>query len=441
MANDKHERVLRQFFVDEAAVGVPPDLLGRSLARTATARRRPGWYARIREVGMARPVVVGLPGARVAYVLVILGLVLATLFAAFAAGAFRRNQVMPLGRNGVVAYWFQGNRDSGARGGTFVMNADGAGEDRAHLGAVCPAFSADGTVVAYKSNASDPSNSSDIVLANSDFSSPHAVAGIHPSGTIGPDSQYALSPDGSKIAWWSPRDELWVSPTAGGDPIRVVPPSGDPHEVFLAPVWSPDGRRIAFARFVSAGEGDTASEYRSAIDVVDADGSNLRHLTTRPGASTDVGTIAWAPDGRSVAYTGVQDGSPIPRPSAGGYATPNDIFVIGADGTGDRPLTRTPGDESQLAWSPDGGQLAWVSQAGDAQKLTTIGIDGRAPMGSAVQGPESGWFTWSPDGTALLFGGRGGLMLVDPDFRRTPTTLRELDGTLLCPPSWQRLNP
>jgi Tol biopolymer transport system component len=430
MASERHERVLRQFFLDEAAVAAPPNLLDRSLALTVTARRRPSWSARMRDVGIARPVGVGLPGARLAYILVILGLVLAALFAAFAAGAFRRDPVMPLGRNGAIAYWFQGNRDSGARGGTFVMNADGTG-DRGLVGAACPVFSADGAVVTYRSG-----DASDTVIANADFSSPHPVAGIRPSWLgLGPDSGHALSPDGSRIAWWSPNDELWVSPTAGGDAIRVVPPSGDPHEAFLAPVWSPDSRRIAFARLVYA-----ASEYRSAIDVVDADGSNLRHLTTRPGTYNDVGTIAWAPDGRSVAYTGVQDGSPIPRP-AGGDPTPNDIFVIGADGTGDRPLTRTPGDESQLAWSPDGGQLAWVSQAGDAQKLTTIGMDGRTPMGSAVQGPESGFFTWSPDGTALLFGGRGGLMLVDPDFRRNPTSLRELDGTLLCPPSWQRLKP
>jgi hypothetical protein len=89
MANDKHERVLRQFFVEEAAGAAPPDLLARSLARTATARRRPGWYARIREVGMARPVAVGLPSVRVAYVLAILGLILAGLLAAVASGAFR----------------------------------------------------------------------------------------------------------------------------------------------------------------------------------------------------------------------------------------------------------------------------------------------------------------------------------------------------------------
>ena len=86
------------------------------------------------------------------------------------------------------------------------------------------------------------------------------------------------------------------------------------------------------------------SHIHSAIDVVDADGSNLRHLTTRLGARpTDFGTIAWSPDGRSVAYTGVQDGVADPPALVGGYATPNDIFVIGADGTGDLPPDPHPG--------------------------------------------------------------------------------------------------
>jgi Tol biopolymer transport system component len=440
MATDRHERVLRQFFLEEASAAVPPDLLDRSLARTATARRRPGWYGRIRDGRLARPGAVGRSGVRLAYVLVILGLVLAALLLAVAAGAFRRDPVTPLGRNGAIAYWFQGNNRSG--NSSVVMMADGTGF-RTLAGAFCPSFSADGNALAYVLD------DSSTVIANPDGSSPRPVAGIRPADLgLGPDSGHALSPDGTQIAWWSPRDELWVSPTAGGPAVRIVPPSGDPQERLLAPVWSRDGLRIAFARATSIGAGDAAFDYRSAIDVVDADGSNLRHLTTRPGTWTDAGMIAWAPDGRSVVYTGVQDRSPIPQPSAGGYATPNDIFVIGVDGTGDRPLTSTPGDESQPAWSPDGRQLAWVSQVGDAQKLTTIGMDGRTPLGSAVQGPESGWFTWSPDGTALLFAGRrdggqggGALMLVAPDLRQAPTALRDLDGTLLCPPSWQRLNP
>lgn len=439
MANDRHERVLRQFFVEEAAGAAPPDLLARSLARTATARRSPRWYARMLNLRIARPVA----GVRVAYILVILGLGLAALFAAFAAAAFRRDPVPLLGRNGAIVYWFQGNRAASVYGGTFVMNADGTGEGQRHLDAVCPVFSADGQVVAYRSG-----DTGDITtVANADFSSPHFVAVIPRSQFLGPDSRQALSPDGSRIAWSSASDELFVSSTVDGHTIRLVPASGDPLARSLTPVWSPDGRRIAFGRTVSANDGPDPSFYRSAIDVVDADGSNLRRLTSRLGGSTDF-RIAWSPDGRSIAYTGLDDGSPIPRLTPDGFAPPDDIFVIGVDGTGDRRLTSTPGDEQQPTWSPDGTRLAWVTPVGDARLLTSVRMNGQSPVGSPVQGPESGWFAWSPDGTALLFAGRraGGLrgdalQLIDADLRQPPTTLRDLDGDLLCPPSWQRLDP
>ena len=116
MTNDRHERVLRQFFVEEAAGAAPPDLLGRSLARTVTARRRPTLYARMRGVGIAGPVSVGLPGVRVAYVLVILGVVLAALLAAIAAGSFRTRSDHAAGAQRLDRLLLAGQRSFGRRG-------------------------------------------------------------------------------------------------------------------------------------------------------------------------------------------------------------------------------------------------------------------------------------------------------------------------------------
>jgi hypothetical protein len=220
MANERHERVLRQFFVEEAAGAAPADLLARSLERTGTARRRPRWYARIREVGMAPSVAVGLPTARIAYVLVILGLVLAALFAAFVAGAFRRNQVMPLGRNGPIAYNWQGNDHSEA-GGTFLMNANGTGEHQRLLGAGCPAFSADGTVA---ENVHSPA----VALNRSRY-------GQAPPLDADPKAapEWLKIGSGGEHAWHDHRIH-WMSPTP---PEQLGSEGTGPIDTWTVPLW------------------------------------------------------------------------------------------------------------------------------------------------------------------------------------------------------------
>lgn len=63
----------------------------------------------------------------------------------------------------------------------------------------------------------------------------------------------SYSPDGTKIAYLGPiimqkdpplpRNELWVIPAAGGDPVKV---SGDKAELIRSSLWSPDGKMIAY---------------------------------------------------------------------------------------------------------------------------------------------------------------------------------------------------
>jgi len=67
---------------------------------------------------------------------------------------------------------------------------------------------------------------------------------------------------------------------------RLTAPPG--HSV--TPVWSPDGRRLAYAHIESND---------SQIYVINADGTGRRRLTRSPGMAL---LPAWSPDGRKVAF-------------------------------------------------------------------------------------------------------------------------------------------
>jgi TolB protein len=104
--------------------------------------------------------------------------------------------------------------------------------------------------------------------------------------------------------------------------------------------WSPDGRQIAYLEF-------GFPEPRALLYVVNTDGTGKRWLT-RPLA-VDVGGPSWSPDGRVLAFTGV-----------GG------IYTVHADGTGLRKLTGSPGRSNYGPnWSPDGRQIAFISDRDD----------------------------------------------------------------------------
>ena len=83
-----------------------------------------------------------------------------------------------------------------------------------------------------------------------------------------------------------------------------------------------------------------------------------------------------------------------------------DIFVVNADGSGERNLTETPFNESQPAWSPDGSRLVFVRAAqvaGETTDLYIMDADGHNLRRLTSDDAVERFPAWSPDGTRIAY--------------------------------------
>jgi len=115
------------------------------------------------------------------------------------------------------------------------------------------------------------------------------------------------SPDGSKIVFssnYAGYNAIYVMPvdcigTFQRCATRLTP---DDNRIYISPVWSPDGKRIAFVSMLSFVIGPDLSSGKPEIYVMDQNGNHVQQLTKNPSESY---TPAWSPDGRYIAYLGV----------------------------------------------------------------------------------------------------------------------------------------
>lgn len=163
--------------------------------------------------------------------------------------------------------------------------------------------------------------------------------------------QPAVSPDGSRIAWFSDkgtRQALW---TAEIDKLpkksarQVQSGGGMPAHESFSPFssgldWSPDGRRIAVAALRSG---------RNVVQILDARSGRVRR-TIDPRLDA-LSNPAWSFDGRFVAFRGMLDGRA-------------DLWLHDLSTGATRRLTDDRDDDDEPAFAPDGKQLAFTSDRG-----------------------------------------------------------------------------
>jgi TolB protein len=217
------------------------------------------------------------------------------------------------------------------------------------------------------------------------------IYSIEPDGsrltrlTRGPatDTAPVWSPDGTRIAF-TRNSRLHVMAADGSRDLTLSgEASGSPNAA-----WSPDGRRLAFH-----------STYPTELCVVEADDSDVRCLTRNWAHE---GIPSWAPDGKHLVFTGG-------RLDLG--RADYDVYVIGADGSGMRALTHNTESWGQVdrfpAWSPDGTKLAFYTYRDDFRsvELDVMSADGRRTRRLTSIADGSHVPAWSPDGRTLAFTG------------------------------------
>ena len=96
----------------------------------------------------------------------------------------------------------------------------------------------------------------------------------------------------------------------------------------------------------------------------------------------------WSPDGTRVAFIRLTDPQSEPE-----------LHIVDVDDSDLRQLVADPAPFRDLAWSPDGSWLAFISIAGSIEIISTVGAEQR----QLVAGSDTMSPSWSPDGTRIAF--------------------------------------
>ena len=209
-------------------------------------------------------------------------------------------------------------RSDGSEGNERIRLTEGTGRDRWLM------WSPDGTQIAFLSQSGwgyTRDLRRDIYIGRVDTPGAIRVTGSPSSYAR---SDLAWSPDGTQLL--STRSVISYDPRITEDPVIHVLNVDSQRERSLAegtaPVWSPDGQRIAFAGPLQAG-----GTYTIATD-----GTGRVQLTHGP----DDASPQWSPDGSQIAFV-----------------RESDIWVVNADGSGERNVTNSPDvTDSDPAWAP-----------------------------------------------------------------------------------------
>jgi Tol biopolymer transport system component len=196
------------------------------------------------------------------------------------------------------------------------------------------------------------------------------------------------SPDRTKIIFASKRGvspDIYVMNADGSNEKQLT---NDPNfETFAS--FSPDAKKIIFSRMING---------VMQIFTMNADGSNVKQLTDSVGGTQgDAGFLSgneepvFSPDGTKILFDSNRTGK-------------SQLFIMNADGSDQKQLIVSNGNDRYPAWSPDGKMIAFGSDRDGDFEVYTMKADGTAltQLTFNKNFPDSDP-AWSPDGKSMVF--------------------------------------
>ena len=214
-----------------------------------------------------------------------------------------------------------------------------------------------------------------------------------------------LSPDGRRIAFWSEKDlfsiELFLADTTTGRVLRkLLKTASDPHLDSLqflnaAGAWSADGQRFVLAGVQSG---------RAVLTFLDAiEGGATREIAVE--GVDEIFTIAWAPDGRALVFSGQKGGV-------------SDLYRFEIESGALTPITNDAFADLEPAFSPDGRRIVYVTErfstvitdaaVGDLRLAVLDIATGQSREVRAFPNGKHISPQWAPDSNTIYF-------IADPD--------------------------
>jgi Tol biopolymer transport system component len=157
----------------------------------------------------------------------------------------------------------------------------------------------------------------------------------------------------------------------------------------VAPSWSPDGTQVVFER--TTWNEDCPIAACSEIWIIEADGTGQRRLSP-PSERSEAPD--WSPDGKRIVFH--QWNVPYDYDSES-----VDIYVVNTDGSEPRQLTDGSGPNEDPAWSPDGKRIAFSKEGEAGYEVWVMNADGSEQRRVTRRRVSEHSPAWSPNGEKI----------------------------------------